>query len=65
MLCLTSQLYNVVKWEKNLRSETIHASHGFLPVVPRPADEIVPAPLFVCSAVDLDITGLFDDDVYS
>ena len=47
----------------NLRSGTIHASHGFLPVVPRPADERVPAPLFVCSAVDLDITGSFDDDV--
>ena len=34
-----------------------------LTVVLRPADEGVPAPLFVCSAVDSDITGSSVDDV--
>ena len=34
-----------------------------LTVVLRPADEGVPAPLFVCSAVDSDITESFVDDV--
>ena len=34
-----------------------------LTVVLRPADEGVPAPLFVCSAVDSDITGSSVDDI--